>query len=66
MFNPSVTVYRFCFEASVSQMKDTIEPVEYLRVVGDGENRSLLFCGHLAQQVHNDSRPTGVRYFPDF
>jgi hypothetical protein len=44
-----------CLEPTVPQVMDLVEAVENLLVVGDRQDGRLLFAGHLAQQVHDDS-----------
>jgi hypothetical protein len=47
-------------QQAVAQLVDAVEPVVDFLVVGDGDDRCLLFGGKLAQQNHDDARPGGI------
>jgi hypothetical protein len=41
-------------------MEDVVEAVEYLLIMGNGEDRGLLFGSHLAQEIHDNTGPLRV------
>lgn len=43
-------------ESSIAQLEDAIETIENLLVMGDGDDRGVLFDGELAKKIHHDLR----------
>jgi hypothetical protein len=44
-------------KVAVPQHEHAIEAIENFLVVGNGDDRSVLIHGQLAQEVHHDLRP---------